>query len=312
MKQPFEPSALSSWKDFLTVVSSLFEERDDRLKRHEEAFQEVEHSKAQIGETNDIAVRKFIENAPGTHFLFRGHRSGKWTLDTTLERAYPNIEFSLYDVFDLSQRTWNQMVLGDLLDDVNDAEFPKQSADIAQWCATKPWVTPYLKALTTFRHMGVPSPLLDWTHSPFVAAYFAFCDADEKDSDPVAVYCFQEATGPIRRYNYQGTGLKALGPFGHSHERHIRQQGAYTFCIKGEAISKNSVSICNHELYFENVREDGQDFGRLSKFTIPASEKGSAMRDLERMNITEASLFETQDALARTLFRRTIRWFDDQ
>jgi hypothetical protein len=39
------------------------------------------------------------------------------------------------------------------------------------------------------QHYGLASPLLDWTESPFVAAYFAFIDTGERQTDFRAVYC---------------------------------------------------------------------------------------------------------------------------
>ena len=92
----------------------------------------------------------------------------------------------------------------------------------------------------------------------------------------------------------------------------MRQQGAYPFCVKNAHAKDQSVSLCGHEQYFALDQQRGIESAQLLKFTIPASVKRSAMRDLERLNITEASRFETQDATARTLFRRTIQWFDDQ
>src|SRR5207247_288797 len=49
--------------------------------------------------------------------------------------------------------------------------------------------------LVFLRHYGFPSPLLDWTESPFIAAYFAYCDG--KQGQDCNVYCFIETTDGV-------------------------------------------------------------------------------------------------------------------
>jgi hypothetical protein len=45
-------------------------------------------------------------------------------------------------------------------------------------------------ALMLLRHHAVPTRPLDWSLSPYVAAYFAACDTDSKDGE---IWCFDEA-----------------------------------------------------------------------------------------------------------------------
>lgn len=46
-----------------------------------------------------------------------------------------------------------------------------------------------INALMVLRHYGVPTRLLDWSLSPFIAAYFAVCDSDAMDGE---IWCFDE------------------------------------------------------------------------------------------------------------------------
>jgi hypothetical protein len=302
---------VSTWKEFERIVERLFHERDKKLKRQIDSLQKAKQSKEEKGKVDMRHARAHYLNHPGSHLLFRGHQSSRWQLKTTLERAYPNRDFSLFDVFDYCTRVWNQLVLGETLDFRRREEFVKECQDIGVWQAENLWTTPYFSALAVLRHMGVPSPLLDWTYSPYVAAFFAFSQVEEDAKNDVAIFCFQEAEGAEYCLNYDGTAIVSLTYVQGRHERQVRQQGAYTFCVRNSEQGDRPLQTCGHERYINNLTADGQIFCKLVKYSIPSTEKRSAMKRLARMNITEASLFETKDAMARTLLQRNVQYFDE-
>jgi hypothetical protein len=103
--------------------------------------------------------------------LFRGQGDANWQLKTTLERAgYEKLFFSEYyqtvsqlkpEIEAFTGREWDHPNFIDI-DKLRD---PDSLRDVLLQ------IYPYLLHL---RHHGFPSPLLDWTHSPYIAAYFAF------------------------------------------------------------------------------------------------------------------------------------------
>ena len=111
-------------------------------------------------------------------YICRGQRDSSWTLISTLMRTdlvQSLNDFQSYFSFVLPQvlekieawegRTW------DLSNHLGSAEF-----------------SAYLQ------HNGFPTPLLDWSYSPYVAAYFAFEGVDHFDpqTDNVSIYCFNQ------------------------------------------------------------------------------------------------------------------------
>jgi hypothetical protein len=222
--------------------------------------------------------------------LFRGQADLRWPLVTTLERfstqswsvkSYYRLMLSVAPAINsLTPRAWP--LDRDLAVDEGDQGPP-----------------PGYEFMIYLRHHGFPSPLLDWTRSPYVAAFFAFAP-QQSTSEAVAVYAFLEHVGHGKAWSGDGARIIGLGPYAVTHERHYAQQCEYTICKK--RLGGNFL-YCNHYEALHH-REGAQDL--LTKYVIPVAERGRFLHKLESMNIHAYSLFRDEAALMQTLAYREI------
>jgi hypothetical protein len=227
--------------------------------------------------------------------LFRGQADHRWMLETTLERfsarawsvsRYYRLLLSIAPaVSSLTQRTWS-------LD-------PHLQIDESYHGAP-----PGYEFMIYLRHHGFPSPLLDWTRSPYVAAFFAFAPRPHSGSEAVAVYAFLEYVGRSKTWLEDGPRIIGLGPYAITHERHYAQQCEYTICKKKDG---ESYLYCNHEEALGSG-EGVQDV--LTKILIPTTERGQFLRRLESMNIHAYLLFRDETALMQMLAYQEIEKHD--
>ncbi len=167
-----------------------------------------------------------------------------------------------------------------------------------------------LRCLGLMQHHGAPTRLLDFTKSPFVAAFFAL----ERAVSDAAIFALntpalwtnrawpkttphltRDMIDPRRKGNFEKFFLTDKNPviwFGEPAEmdqRLIAQAG--TFVLPG-LLRKPLEEILN------NYSSDDE---LLRKIVLPPSVREDAMRSLYRMNITNASLFPDLEGLARSI-----------
>ena len=245
--------------------------------------------------------------------LFRGVGSSKSGLETTLERSYPSercdatasllkyyrkIGASKPAIETFSGRRWDRL-----------PEFPEFEKLVKDNFSTYTWLdmllvhTPDIyEYLVYLRHHGFPSPLLDWSASPYVAAFFAF-DSPDRDAERVAVYAFLQDT-------IHGGSSKAhlfiLGQYLRSDPRHLLQQCRYSMCAAVD-LGKDDYLFRPHQSGLSNAT--GPE-GELFEITMPVEERLAALKHLDLMNINAFSLFGSDDSLVRTIARRELLFRD--
>lgn len=242
-------------------------------------------------EMQSAALREELIRKKGTAafrlspLLFRGHARASWRLETTLAR-YTCCSYSMRDYYrvmeavrpaveSFTERRW------DLPHDYSFDESIPQSPQGYEF-------------MVYLRHHGFPSPLLDWTRSPYVAAFFAFNSAC--DGDRVAIYTFVEYSDLGKAGSLEEATIVGCGPYVTTHPRHFHQQSEYTYCKKKEA--KDKYVYCSHEEAFDRNDEE-QDV--LNKFILPGRERKSIMERLHLMNISAYSLFGSEESLLSTM-----------
>jgi hypothetical protein len=154
--------------------------------------------------------------------------------------------------------------------------------------------------MTYLRHLGFPSPLLDWTRSPYVAAFFAFRSNESGQDGNVAIYSYMEYAKGAKTVRDPDPWILGLGRHVPTHQRHYTQQSEYTICKKRE---DGHYVYWNHEAVFgKNIA--GQDV--LTKYVIPRRERTKVLGKLDRMNINSYSLFGDEESLMDTLAYQVI------
>jgi hypothetical protein len=255
---------------------------------HVNTWEDCEKRLLQIEEDNSKSL---------TGVWFRGLSNACWHLSTTLERHTSNT-YSVGDYCDLILRIKPQV-----------ESLTGVTWKVPEWSEPNwPFEEYFRKTLMSggyiahLRHHGFPSPLLDWSRSPYVAAYFAF--AKREAADDVAIYAFSET--PNNMKSSAGGGPKICSHGGYdlkTHYRHFRQQSSYTVCVERSDNPTQRWKFVSHQRVFESSDTD-QDF--LYKTTLPASERTKVLKCLDRYNLNRFSLFGSEEALMDTLAFREI------
>lgn len=209
--------------------------------------------------------------------IFRGQKDSKWKLKTSFHRT-GRFDLLRYGNEDVHKLNYYLVGLINKSFDVNDPIEHGALLNLAQ-------------------HHGFPTPLLDWTESPFIGAYFAFNDVPKDDNEGyVRLFAFNKGdwlTDHKATMDMLDTkkyfSVHSLLPL--HNPRALPQQSVVT-----------STNISDIESWLAHITPPHRKY--LTKIDILKSERKKVMIELTKMGITSASLFPGIEGTCKALKER--------
>ena len=156
----------------------------------------------------------------------------------------------------------------------------------------------YAAFLNLAQHHGYPTPLLDWTYSPFVAAYFAYRRAPGRRiaDNKVRILMLDKAKwcehfDPVTTVTVRWPHFSIVEPLPIANERLVPQQALSSF-----------TTVDDIESYIRSKEQPDSVY--LRAFDLPSSDHGTALRELSMMGIGAGSLFPGLDGICEEIRAR--------
>lgn len=213
-------------------------------------------------------------------YIYRGQRDAGWALRPTLYRT------SLV-------RSYEELKM--YADYVLPQVHEKVEAWVGRaWDLSEP--TGLAEFLAFIQHNGFPTPLLDWTKSPYVAAYFAFESLDpfSVQSEYVSIYAFDQklwCNAFTQHYDFGEftPHVSVLSPRIVGNHKLAVQQGCFTWS-----------TVPDIEQHIRTNETDERKF--LRKFTLHVNERVQVMRELTLMGISAIQLMPCVESVCKAAY----------
>ncbi len=220
----------------------------------------------------------FRENSDSSgKWVYRGHANPSWALITSYGRFHQetfgeSASFSLHSFQAMLTRFIRRA--SESCGQNYGSYSPAQKMSLAQ-------------------HFGVPSPILDWTHSPYVATYFAVTDPSASGCQDISfcVYALNvkswsdaelSAADEDTLLTGHGDAFRFLDTNSFFSRRITRQSGCFTYQNFPECLSKQ----------IERPNET------IRKYEV-TDNRTEIIQELELMGITGGNLFDELDYVAK-------------
>jgi hypothetical protein len=246
---------------------------------------------------------ELTRNASGkpTELLFRGQSDSSWPLTTTLERAdCEGMSFEEYYRLTVHRVRPTVEALTGATWDVPDYDLSMEQAfrsDRELFTLLRFPSVSFYRYMVYLRHHGFPSPLLDWTSSMHVAAFFAFRAIGKAETRSIYVYC--ERPIGIKGGAVGEPAMRPIGKYVRTHARHFRQQSDYTICAAFDEKGPGWRFHPHDKVFWNRGKQDC-----VWKFDLPATQRVAILKSLDQYNLNAFSLFDSQETLLETMWLR--------
>lgn len=238
--------------------------------------------------------RRFVDEL-SDNWVFRGQAAAEWGLENAIERTdfirhYKGIEIDFLAEFQRGARNY-----------LNKDEIPEH---LIEW-------------LALMQHHGAPTRLLDFTKSPYIAAYFAFEQNGVPHDDFMSIWAVNInflRTRAIEKLKEQyGDDLEeSMGVINEALFQKIFYDNNCSLIFPVEPFRMNRryslqqsifVSTGNsYEPFIQQLAFLNDDIEKsVIKIEMPSALQKPVLRDLQKMNINRASLFPDLDGYALSL-----------
>ena len=228
---------------------------------------------------------RYITRPPYSNWAFRGERDERWPLYSSLSRYFQN--------FGVASKAWAEQ-------EARILRIFKRKAH--QYLEKPPEVDDDFQWLALMQHHGAPTRLLDFTWSPYVAAFFAL----ERTLGDGVIW----AVNPARIDSSRAPKQTKMDPRVPGNFGRYFVKGRHRFIWMGEPYTMNRRLIAQSgtfvvpgvlDMPVEEIVSDPDQENILTKFVMTNSIREVGMRELYRMNITYSTLFPDLDGLARSM-----------
>jgi hypothetical protein len=218
-------------------------------------------------------------------YIWRGQRRSNWSLSSSLDRLFQSLELLSGATTLLEKRSDEHLQSFKRASRGRRGLNPANLPDKNDWWALG-------------QHFGLATPLLDWTRSPFAAAYFAFEERSSDATEHRVVYGLDQnavlqkndelLNGPSQEQGRPPV-LEFIDPMLDENQRLLSQDGLFTRAPIGTPI----------EQWVARAFE-GSSSGVLLRIEIPDADRLICLRALNRMNISHLSLFPDLSGASRS------------